>query len=382
MKIFLLTSTRADFGLLKNLIKKLNKDKKFNLKVIVTGSHLSKKHGLSLNEIKQSKIKVFKKIKISNSTKSNTFLLNDIGILSKKLSYLINQEKPHLMILLGDRYETLGAALAAYISKIPIAHIHGGEITSGSLDDGFRHSISKLSTIHFVSNLFYKKRLIQLGENPKTIFNVGSLGVENIFKTKLLEKDELQNRLKIKFKNNILSICLQPEITKSVTLKLVNETLSALKNYNDKTLIFTLPGVDLNNSVITDKLKYFVKRKKNAFLFKTLGSQNYLSLLKISDACIGNSSSGIIEMPTFNKPTINIGTRQEGRVRAKSVIDVSINRKEIQKKINLIYDKKVSKNFTNPYNKSNTSKNIISILKNFNINKHKIKKFFDISFKL
>ena len=181
--------------------------------------------------------------------------------------------------------------------------------------------------------IYFIKKLIQLGENPKTIFNVGSLGVENIFKTKLLEKDELQNRLKIKFKNNILSICLQPEITKLVTLKLVNETLSALKNYNDKTLIFTLPGVDLNNSVITDKLKYFVKRKKNAFLFKTLGSQNYLSLLKISDACIGNSSSGIIEMPTFNKPTINIGTRQEGRVRAKSVIDVSINRKYKKKLI-------------------------------------------------
>jgi len=284
--------------------------------------------------------------------------------------------------LLGDRYEVLSAALAAYISKIPIAHIHGGEITSGSLDDGFRHCISKLSSIHFVSHSSYKKRLTQLGENPKKVFNVGALGVENIFKTKLLSKNELQKKLEIKFKNKILSICLQPEITLSLTLKLVNETLFALEKHSDKSLIFTLPGADQHNLIIFNKLYKFAKNRKNVHIFKSLGSQNYLSLLKISDGLIGNSSSGIIEMPTFKKPTINIGKRQEGRIQSQSIINVDINRKEINRKINSIYQKKIKTNVKNPYKKKFTSKKIVSIISNLKFDNLSPKKFFDVSFKL
>jgi GDP/UDP-N,N'-diacetylbacillosamine 2-epimerase (hydrolysing) len=378
MKIFLVTSTRADFGILKNLISNLKKTNYFNLKIIATGTHFSKKHGFSFSEIKNQKVEIYKKVVITNNASSPKSLLNDMSILSKSISFLIKKDKPDLFIVLGDRYEIFAVALSAYLNKVPIAHIHGGEVTQGSLDDGFRHCISKMSNLHFVSHNAYKKRLIQMGENPKTVYNVGSLGVENIYKTKLLSKEELEKSLKINLKKNILLVCLQPEITKTLTINLVNETLSALKFYNDKSIIFTMPGADLYNDIIFKKIFKFTKRNSNCFLFKTLGSQKFLSFLKIADVIIGNSSSGILEMPTFRKPTINIGDRQQGRVKSNSITDVCSKKYLIKKKIDFIYSKKFnSKNIINPYKKLNTSKKIISIIKNINLEKYKNKKFYD-----
>lgn len=379
MKIFLVTSTRADFGLLKNLIFEFKKNSYFNFKIIATGTHFSKKHGFSFSEIKNHKVEIYKKILTTNNTQSPSSLLNDMNFLSKSISFLIKKDKPDLFIVLGDRYEIFAASLAAYLNKVPLAHIHGGEITQGSLDDGFRHCISKMSNLHFVTHKEYKKRLIKMGENPKSIYNVGSLGVENIYKTKFLNKKELEKSLKIKLKKSIILVCLHPEITKELTIRLANETLSALKYCNDKSIIFTMPGADLYNNIIFKKISIFTKKNSNCFLFKTLGSQNFLSLLKIADAIIGNSSSGIIEMPTFKKPTINIGDRQKGRVKSNSIVDVFPKKNLIKKKIDFIYSKKFNtKNITNPYKKRNTSKKIISILKNINLEKHKNKKFYDI----
>ena len=378
MKIFLVTSTRADFGLLKNLIYKLKKDNFFDLKIIATGTHFSKKHGFSFNEIKNHKIEIYKKILITNNTKSPKSLLNDMSVLSKRISFLIKKDKPDLFIVLGDRYEIFAASLAAYLNKVPVAHIHGGEITQGSLDDGFRHCISKMSNLHFVCHKDYQKRLIQMGENPKTVFNVGALGVENIYNTKLLNKKQLRESLKIKLKKNIILVCLQPEITKELTMNLVNETLSALKYFNDKSIIFSMPGADLYNDIIFKKVLIFTKKNSNSILFNTLGSQKFLSFLKIADVIIGNSSSGILEMPTFRKPTINIGDRQKGRVKPNSIIDVSSKKYLIKRKIDFVYSKKFNnKNIINPYKKLNTSKKIISIIKNINLEKYKNKKFYD-----
>ena len=379
MKIFLVTSTRADFGLLKNLIFEFKKNSYFDLKIIATGTHFSKKHGFSFSEIKNHKVEIYKKILIKNNTESPKSLLTDMNFLSKIISSVIKKDKPDLFIILGDRYEIFAVSLAAYLNKVPLAHIHGGEITQGSLDDGFRHCISKMSNLHFVSHQEYKKRLIKMGENPKSIYNVGALGVENIYRTKFLKKKELEKSLKINLKKNILLVCMQPEITKELTIKLANETLSALKYFNDKSIIFTMPGADLYNNIIFKKISIFTKKNSNCFLFKTLGSQNFLSLLKIADAIIGNSSSGIIEMPTFKKPTINIGDRQKGRVKSTSIVDVFPKKNLIKKKINFIYSKNFnSENIINPYKKSNTSKKIISIIKNVNLEKYKNKKFFDV----
>ena len=379
MKVFLISSSRADFGILKNLCSVLKKDKSINFKIIVTGSHLSKKYGFTFNEIIENNFKIYKKIKVSNITKSQNNVLKDTGDLLKKISALFRKESPKLIILLGDRLEILAVSLAAYIYRIPIAHIHGGELTTGSLDDGFRHCISKLSTIHFPSNNIYMKRLIQLGESPKTVFNVGALGVENIFKTKLLSRNEIQKQLKIKLKKNIISICLQPEITEKLTKNIARHTLDALEKYNDKTLIFTMPGADLNNEILFEKIKKFVSNKKNSYFFKNLGSQKYLSLLKISDICIGNSSSGIIEMPVFKKPTINIGDRQDGRVKSESVIDVKPKKVLIQKTIDQIYSGKFKRKF-NIFRKRETAKKIQTLIKNFNFKKYNNKKFYNISF--
>jgi GDP/UDP-N,N'-diacetylbacillosamine 2-epimerase (hydrolysing) len=378
MKIFLVTSTRADFGLFKNLILEFKKNSYFDLKIIATGTHFSKKHGFSLNEIKNYKIEIYKNILITNDTRSSKSLLNDMSILTKSISSLIKKDKPHLFIVLGDRYEIFAVSLAAYLSKVPLAHIHGGEITQGSLDDGFRHCISKMSNFHFVSHEDYKTRLIKMGENPKTVYNVGALGVENIYKTDFLKKEELEKILKVNLKKNILLVCLQPEITKALTINLVNETLAALKYYNNKSIIFTMPGADLYNDIIFRKILIFTKKNLNCFFFKTLGSQKFLSFLKIADVIIGNSSSGILEMPIFKKPTINIGSRQTGRVQSNSIINVSSNRSLIKKKIDFIYSKEFSgKNIVNAYRKSNTSKKIVSILKNINLKKNKDKKFYD-----
>jgi len=378
MKIFLVTSTRADFGLFKNLILEFKKNSYFDLKIIATGTHFSKKHGFSLNEIKNYKIEIYKNILITNDTRSSKSLLNDMSILTKSISSLIKKDKPHLFIVLGDRYEIFAVSLAAYLSKVPLAHIHGGEITQGSLDDGFRHCISKMSNFHFVSHEDYKTRLIKMGENPKTVYNVGALGVENIYKTDFLKKEELEKILKVNLKKNILLVCLQPEITKALTINLVNETLAALKYYNNKSIIFTMPGADLYNDIIFRKILIFTKKNLNCFFFKTLGSQKFLSFLKIADVIIGNSSSGILEMPIFKKPTINIGSRQTGRVQSNSIINVSSNRSLIKKKIDFIYSKEFSgKNTVNAYRKSNTSKKIVSILKNINLKKNKDKKFYD-----
>jgi GDP/UDP-N,N'-diacetylbacillosamine 2-epimerase (hydrolysing) len=380
MKIFLVTSTRADFGLLKNLIFEFKKYNNFDLKLIATGTHFSKKHGLSFSEIKNNKVQIYKKILTKNNTESPRSLLNDMSFLSKNISSLIKKDNPDLFMVLGDRYEVLAVSLAAYLNKVPGAHIHGGEITQGSLDDGFRHSISKMSNLHFVSHKDYERRLIKMGENPKTVYNVGALGVENIYKTKFLNKKELEKSLKINLKKNILLVCLQPEITKELTISLVNETLSALNHFNDKSIIFTMPGADLYNDIIFKKILIFTKKNSNCFLFKTLGSQKFLSFLKIADVIIGNSSSGILEMPTFKKPTINIGDRQKGRVKSNSIVDVFPKKNLIKKKIDFVYSKKFNtKNIINPYKKSNTSKKIISILKNINLEKYKNKKFYDIS---
>jgi GDP/UDP-N,N'-diacetylbacillosamine 2-epimerase (hydrolysing) len=379
MKIFLVTSTRADFGLLKNLIFGFKKNSYFNLRIIATGTHFSKKHGFSFSEIKNHKVEVYKKILITNNTGSAKSLLNDMNVLSKRLSFLIKKDKPDLFIILGDRYEIFAVALAAYLNKVQVAHIHGGEITQGSLDDGFRHCISKLSNLHFVSHNDYKRRLIKMGENPKTIYNVGALGVENIYKTNFLSKEELEKSLKINLKKNILLVCLQPETTKELTINLADETLSALKYYKNKSIVFTMPGADLYNDIIIKKILLFTKKNSNSFSFKTLGSQKFLSFLKIADVMIGNSSSGILEMPTFKKPTINIGDRQKGRVNSSTIINVAPKKYLIKKKIDLVYLKKFNyKNIRNPYKKLNTSKKIISIIKNLNLQTYKNKKFYDL----
>ena len=381
MKINLITSSRADFSLLKNLIFEIKKSKTLKLNVTVTGSHFSKILGNSYKEILENKIKIDYKIKVLNNVLSPNNILKDMAKISNKVATILSKSKPDLLIILGDRHEILYAALAAYISKIPIAHIHGGEITEGSLDDGYRHAITKISSLHFTAHESYKKRLIQLGEHPKSIFNVGGLGAENVKKTKLLSKLELEKIFKLKFKKNIITVCVQPEITKDKTEKVIKEILKAIKYEKNKTLIITMPGADKFNHIIIHEIKKFVKKNKNAYLFRSLGGTNFLSYLKNSDAIIGNSSSGILEMPSFKQATINVGDRQKGRLKAKSIIQVDANYRLIKKAIKKIYSKKfklICAKSSNVFEKKSPSKKITSILKKIKIQNFKVKKFYDL----
>jgi UDP-hydrolysing UDP-N-acetyl-D-glucosamine 2-epimerase len=385
LKIAIVTSTRADFSIVKNLIIQLNKTKEFNLKLICTGSHLSKRHGYTVKEITKSKIKIDKKIYLSNkSDKKN--IIKDGGVLSFKLSNYLIKEKISLLIILGDRFEILHSAIAAYICGVKIAHIHGGEVTHGSLDDNIRHSISKFSNLHFVSHKNYKKRLLQLGENKSNIHLVGSLGVHNISEYKFKNLDYLRQRLKINFQKKIALACIQPVTNNlSETKKIILETLAVIEKFKNVTFILTSPGVDLGSEIIKNLIKKSIKKYRNLYYFDSLGGEIFYSMMNEVDFMIGNSSSGIIEMPSFNKKTINIGTRQSGRVFADTIINTRIDRQEIATNImKIIKDKKDIKmkkiNFSNPYYKKDTIKNIIKILTKEKNKKKEIKKFIDIKF--
>jgi GDP/UDP-N,N'-diacetylbacillosamine 2-epimerase (hydrolysing) len=286
------------------------------------------------------------------------------------------------MVILGDRYEMLAAAVASHISQIPIAHIHGGEVTAGAIDDAFRHSITKMSILHFVANKIYKNRVIQLGENPDNIFIVGGLGIDSIKNTKLLTRLQIKNKLKLTFSKKNIIVSFHPEtLNQEKATKHLTELLGALRTLKDTSIIFTGPGADTQNNTIKKTIKGFVKKRKNTFYFDSLGQTNYFSILKIVDCIIGNSSSGLLEVPTFKKATINIGIRQKGRIKSNSVIDCPIKKEFIIKSINKIYSNKFIKSLKrckNPYGSGGACKKIVKIIKKFKFKKNLDKNFYDI----
>ena len=382
MKVAIITGTRAEFFLLKNLILEIKKDKYFDLKFYVTGSHISKTFGNTIKDISDFKIKISKIVNIAVNKDDIKSISNSISLGIKKFSNIFLKSNPDLIIILGDRYEILSSAIAASINRIPIAHIHGGERTEGLIDEGIRHSITKLAHIHFVSTKEYYNRVAQLGEDPKNIHNVGSLGNESIYSSKLISKSKIEKLLKIKLKEQVALITYHPEtLEKSKgyhNFKIFLKSLESLKNF---TLIFTMPNADLGFKNILNEIKKFTKKNKNSYFFKSLGQKKYFSLCKISTFMIGNSSSGIIEMPSFKKPTINVGKRQQGRLKPISVLDTSHNSKKILKAIKVATTKsflRKLKKIKNPYYKGKTSKLIVSKIKKTNFKKILFKKFSDI----
>ena len=382
MRIGLITSTRADFGLLKNLIFSLKNTKNFNLKIIASGSHFSKKHGNSYEEINENNIKIDYKIKCKFENYEPKKLSKVFSETVEKSSRIFGKFQPEILIVLGDRYEVLASAVTAHMFRIPIAHIHGGEVTEGVIDDAFRHSITKLSHIHFVANKIYKNRVIQLGENPKNVHVVGGLGVDSIKAQKLLSKKDLEKKLNLKFRKKNFIINFHPETINKRKAKIqINELLSSLKKFKNVGFFFTAPGADLESGIIMRIIKRFVNKNKNAFLFKSLGQKNYFSLLKVVDCMIGNSSSGVLEMPIFKKSTVNIGIRQKGREFSKSIISTEIDKIKITKAIKKAISnnfKKTIKNASHPYGKYGATKKILKILKKNKNKKIFYKKFFDL----
>ena len=383
MKICIITSNRADFGLLKNLIFKIKKNKNFILKVIASGTHFSKKYGYTYDEIKESKIQIYRKIICKFNSDNSEGISQVISKCITESSKIFKTFRPDMVIVLGDRYEILASTISAHLSRIPVAHIHGGEVTHGVIDDAFRHSITKMSHIHFAANAIYKKRIIQLGESPKNVYVVGGLGVDSISKTNLLKKSELEKKFNLKFNKTNFLVNFHPEtLNKNLAKKQIRELLSAFSELKNTGLIFTIPGPDLENEIVVKLIKKFTLKHKNAYFFKSLGQVNYFSFLNQVDGMIGNSSSGLLEMPYFKKGTINIGTRQSGRLFAKSVINIEIKKSKIIQAVKKLLSNNFQKNIKNninPYGNPGASDKIIKILKKIKVKKIINKKFFDIN---
>ncbi len=382
-KICFITSSRADYGLFSDLLKKCNKI--FNTKLIVTGTHLSKDHGYTIREIKKDGNRIFKTVSILKKKSDKEFdTVNSISSTIKKFNQIFEKNKFDLIIVLGDRYEIFSVASAAKIRRIPMAHIHGGEVTSNAFDESFRHSITLMSQIHFVAAKKYFKRVMQLGKNPKNIYLVGSLGVSNIKNLQHESKKNLSKRLNIRFSKYNFFLLYHPEtLEKNYGIKGFENLIKVLKNLKDVSIFSTFSNSDTGYLQINRKLQK-LKNEKRFYNFKSLSHKNYLSLLKNCDLILGNSSSGIIEAPSLGVPTVNIGNRQHGRIRSNSIIDCDYNIKNIKISINkgLKLSKKIKTKkikIINPYDFGNTSNKIISILKmNKTYENLKYKKFYDV----
>ena len=384
-KVCVITGSRAEYGLLKNLLFLIKKERLFKLQLVVTGTHLAKKYGFTVREIIEDKFKINNKIDLK-LRKDDTFSIsNSMSLGLSRFVKVFEKNKPDIIILLGDRYEIFTACIAATLCKVPVGHIHGGEITKASLDEAFRHSISKMSHLHFTATNEYKNRVIQMGEKPKNVHCVGGLGVDSIKSTNLYTKPVLEKKLKVKFLKKIVLVTYHPETLKNNFSKSsLKNLLNALKTMKETTVIFTMPNSDIESMVVYNLISKLVSKRKNYYLFKSLGQKKYYSCCKYSNFMIGNSSSGLLEMPTFNKFTINIGERQLGRIKAKSIIDCNSKTKNIIKAIKFSLkssNQKKIKNTTNPYGTGGASKKIINILRKKNFNNLILKEFFNIKIK-
>ena len=370
-KICVVTGTRAEYGLLKPVIKKIIADDEMQLLLYVTGAHLASEFGSTFKEIEHDGIPISRKIDMLLTADTPSGILKSMGVEMMGFADTLAVDLPDMMILLGDRYEILVAAMAAMIYRIPIAHIHGGEVTAGAIDEAIRHSVTKMSQLHFASTEKYRKRIVQLGENPNSVFDVGALGVENAKSVSLLNKHELEKQIKFSLSGEIALVTYHP-----VTLENVENAkmqflslLRVLERKKELKIIFTKANSDLGGRIINALIDTFVsENKERCIAFESLGQLRYLSLLQFCSIVIGNSSSGIIEVPSFNLPTVNIGDRQKGRLHASSVIDCTCEYEDIDKAVTLGLSTgflEKTKQTKNPYEKANTSDEIIKTIKIF-----------------
>jgi GDP/UDP-N,N'-diacetylbacillosamine 2-epimerase (hydrolysing) len=384
-KICVVTGTRAEYGLLYWVMKSIEKDKNLKLQLIVTGMHLSNEFGLTYKQIEKDGFHIDKKIEILVSSDSTIGISKSMGLAMISFSEVFQELQPDLILVLGDRFEIFSAVSSAMIGRIPIAHCHGGEATEGLIDESIRHSITKMSHIHFCSTEHYKKRIIQLGESPKSVYNVGALGIENINKLKLLTRNEFEDSISFKLdKKHSLLVTFHPvTLEKSTAREQIDNLLKAIDNIEDCKIIFTKSNSDTEGRVINTMIDQYVKENSiKAVCFSSLGQLRYLSALKYIDCVIGNSSSGLIEVPSFETATVNIGDRQRGRIMGESVIQCDPNfneiKKAILKAISVDFKNRVLLKSTNPYGTGNSSDLILDKLKNTDLDNILKKQFYDL----
>lgn len=383
-KMAVVTSTRADYGLLKYLMWQIREHEAAELYLVVTGTHTNPEFGYTVDEISADGFQIDTTIAIQTSDDTAMGVSRGFGDSLTGATQVFKRLLPDVVIVLGDRYEILAITVSALVSGIPVAHLHGGEVTSGAFDDAIRHAITKLSDLHFVASDVYKKRVLQMGEDPKTVFLVGGLGVDSISKTKLLTRSDVEKALGRKFlrKNIIVTfhpVTLQPRSADEQ----IQELLHALDELEDTNIIITLPNADPENRIIRNQIKQFCDRNPNAEAYPSLGHRLYLSCLYFCDGVVGNSSSGIAEVPTMQKATINIGDRQSGRLKSNSVIDCDPTAESIGRALKLMYSREFQKKLStavNPYGSPGASEKIFKHLLDTKSTELKRKTFVDLSF--
>lgn len=382
-KICIVTGSRAEFGLMFWVMKGLQADPDIELQICVTGMHLSPDFGLTYKDIESAGFVIDEKVEMLLSSDTSIGISKSIGLAVISMSEVLERLKPDILFILGDRFEIFSVAIAAMVAKIPLAHCHGGEVTEGVIDEAIRHSITKMSHLHFTSTAKYAKRVIQLGESPDYVYNVGALGIENINKLKLLARNQFEDSIGFKLPERVVMVTFHPVTLENATSEeqFIN-LLTAMDHFKDVGIIFTKSNADTDGRIISDLIdKYVSQNQKRCVSFISLGQMRYLSSLKYVDIVIGNSSSGLIEAPSFKIPTINIGNRQKGRICAASVINCSPNTSSIIEAINIAYSdsfRKKIKKMSNPYGKYNSSDKIITVLKTVNLNSILMKSFKDI----
>lgn len=383
-KVCVVTGTRAEFGLLRWLMSEIHNHPELKLQVIATGMHLSPEFGSTDREIEEAGFNIDARVEMLLSSDTNTAVTKSMGLAMIGFADAYDRLSPDIVVVLGDRFEVFAASAAAMIAGVPIAHLHGGETTEGAFDEAIRHSITKMSHLHFVAADEYRQRVIQLGEHPDRVFNFGGMGIDAIKRINLLSREELERSLEIKFgeKNLLVTfhpVTLEGEVSSAAQMR---ELLEALNTLDDTTLIFTMPNADTGGRELSAMVAAFVQTHPNARVYSSLGQLKYLSCLAQVDGVVGNSSSGLAEAPSFNIGTVNVGDRQKGRLKAKSVIDCDSEHQSIKAALETLYSAEFQSSLeyvSNPYGNGGASKLIVKVLAEHPLENIRKKQFYNLS---
>ena len=383
-KICIFTGGRAEYGLLKPLLHELKNNKNIELQILVSGMHLSPEFGLTYKEIENDGFTCDEKIEMVMSSDTPISISKSMGLGLISFSEALTRLNPDILVTLGDRYENMAIVTSALVCRIPVAHIQGGEKTLGAIDDQFRHCITKMSWLHFVATDEYKDRVVQLGESPERVFNVGALNVDALNKIRTLSKNQLEEELNFSFEHKTVLVTFHPAtLQKGTSGKYFQQLLDVLDSINDLGIIFTKTLADTEGRVINQMIDDFVSANKNkSIAFTSMGQLKYISALRYVDVVAGNSSSGVIETPSFKVPTLNIGDREKGRIMADNVICVEQNLDSIKAGFNKAFSSSFKNsliNMNNPYEKPNTAKKIATILAKSEIPNSTEKEFYDLN---
>lgn len=366
-KICVITGSRAEYGLLRWVMQGIKDDPELTLQVVVTGMHLSPEYGYTHREIEKDGFHIDRRVEMLTSSDTPVGIVKSMGLGLIGFADALNELKPDLIMVLGDRFDIYTAAVAALIARIPIAHLHGGETTEGAFDEAIRHSITKMSHLHFVAAEEYRRRVIQLGEQPEHVFLVGGLGIDSIKRLPLMDRASLEKSLDFKLRQRNLLVTFHPvTLDSAAAATQMHELLEALDGMTDTGLIFTMPNADTDGRILSKMVQEFVNRRENCRVFTSLGQLRYLSCIAHVDGVIGNSSSGLLEAPSFKKGTINIGDRQRGRLQAKSVINCEPDRVSIGNALQRLYaaDFRASlRDVVNPYGSGGASEKVLETVR-------------------